>query len=51
MTEKDIIIIYSKDIYVEEDAKNFARCMLTHSDETTKIIALPSEWVEKVERL
>ena len=51
MTDKDIIVIYSKDIFVAEEAKKFVETMLSHEDETTKIIPVPSEWVKRVVRL
>lgn len=51
MTDKDIVIIYSKDIFTSEEAEKFTRCMLTHNDEKTKIIPVPSEWVKRVVRL
>jgi len=51
MTDKDIIIIYSKGIYEEKEAQKFVKCMLEHTDNTTKIIPLPSEYIDRVERL
>lgn len=51
MTDKDIIIIYTEGIFTEADLQKYITYTKDQSDETTKIITIPTELTDKVERL
>jgi len=48
MTDNDFIIIFTKDVFSEKNLQKFTD---KHNDPTTRIIIVPSEYTEKVERL
>ena len=52
MTDKDIIIIWLKKYsFPPEEYELIEKLLRKHDDETTKIIVVPDDIVEKVERL
>jgi hypothetical protein len=51
MTNRDIIIIYGTNLLSQEEVTNYVKSMISYNDKKTKVIVVPFEYTEKVERL